>query len=53
MQGKIGLEEHFAIEATLGDSKQFMPEEVWPELCARLLEFQLGIPMVQLADDLA
>ena len=38
MQGKIGLEEHFAIEATLGDSKQFMPEEVWPELRARLLD---------------
>jgi hypothetical protein len=29
---------HFAIEATLGDSKQFMPEEVWPELRSRLLD---------------
>jgi len=39
MQGKIALEEHFAIEETLGDSTQFMPENQWSELYARLLDF--------------
>ncbi len=38
MQGKIGLEEHFAIEETLEDSRQFMPAEFWGELRARLLD---------------
>ena len=38
MQRKIGLEEHFAIEDTLADSRQFMPEEIWPELRGRLLD---------------
>jgi 2,3-dihydroxybenzoate decarboxylase len=37
MQGKIALEEHMAIEETLGDSKQFMPQ-VWDELRSRLLD---------------
>jgi gamma-resorcylate decarboxylase len=37
MQGKIALEEHIAIEETLGDSQQFMPE-VWTELRGRLLD---------------
>src|SRR5689334_18836555 len=37
MQGKIALEEHFAMNETLGDSKQFMPE-VWEELQSRLLD---------------
>ena len=37
MQGKIALEEHMAIEDTLGDSRQFMPE-VWDELRSRLLD---------------
>jgi predicted TIM-barrel fold metal-dependent hydrolase len=36
MKGKIGLEEHFAIEETLNDSKGFLPDRVWPELQARL-----------------
>lgn len=40
MQGKIGLEEHFAVEETLGDSRQFMPEAVWPELKAKLTDIQ-------------
>ena len=40
MLGKIGLEEHFAVEATLGDSKKFMPGDFWPELRARLLDIQ-------------
>ncbi len=40
MQGKIGLEEHFALEETLGDSKPFAPAEYWPELESRLLDIQ-------------
>jgi gamma-resorcylate decarboxylase len=37
MQGKIALEEHMAIEETLGDSKQFMPQ-LWDEVRSRLLD---------------
>ncbi len=40
MDGKIGLEEHFAIEATLSDSLDVMPKVVWPELRHRLLDIQ-------------
>lgn len=40
MDGKIGLEEHFALEDTLGDSQPFVPAECWPELRGRLLDFQ-------------
>ena len=32
MQGKIALEEHFAIPDTLMDSAGFVPESYWPEL---------------------
>src|SRR5260370_40371845 len=39
MQGKITLEDHFAIEATLGDSQPF-GAHVWDELRYRLLDFQ-------------
>jgi gamma-resorcylate decarboxylase len=39
MQGKIALEEHVAIEATLGDSKVF-GEHVWSDLRLRLLDVQ-------------
>jgi predicted TIM-barrel fold metal-dependent hydrolase len=39
MQGKIALEEHFAIEATLGDS-QIFGQHVWQELGPRLLDVQ-------------
>ncbi|MGE0563253.1 MAG: amidohydrolase family protein [Pseudolabrys sp.] len=39
MKGKIALEEHFAIEATLGDSQVFGPH-VWPELRSRLLDIR-------------
>jgi 2,3-dihydroxybenzoate decarboxylase len=39
MQGKIALEEHLAIEATLGDSKVF-GENVWTDLRPRLLDVQ-------------
>jgi gamma-resorcylate decarboxylase len=38
MQGKIGLEEHFAIEETLQDSAGFVPGEYWTELRGRLLD---------------
>ena len=38
MQGKIALEEHFAIPETLMDSAGFLGEDVWPELSARLMD---------------
>lgn len=38
MQGKIALEEHFAIPDTLNDSAGFLSADVWPELRARLLD---------------
>jgi len=37
MQGKIGLEEHFAIAETLADSAGFVPQDHWQELEHRLL----------------
>lgn len=40
MQGKIALEEHFAIEETVGDSAGFSPTDDWVELKARLLDIQ-------------
>lgn len=40
MQGKVALEEHFAIEETLQDSAGFAPEADWPELKGRLLDIQ-------------
>jgi predicted TIM-barrel fold metal-dependent hydrolase len=40
MQGKIALEEHFAIPDTLMDSAGFAPESYWPELKERLLDIQ-------------
>lgn len=40
MDGKIALEEHFAIPETLGDSAGFVPDTYWPELSARLLDIQ-------------
>jgi len=39
MKGKIALEEHFALEDTLGDSSPFVPADYWPELKSRLLDF--------------
>lgn len=36
MQGKIGLEEHFAIPETLQDSAGFVPPDYWEILSARL-----------------
>ena len=38
MQGKIALEEHFAIEPTLGDSKVF-GAHVWPDLGPRPVSY--------------
>lgn len=38
MNGKIGLEEHFAIEETLLDSAGFVPDSYWQELSHRLLD---------------
>jgi 2,3-dihydroxybenzoate decarboxylase len=40
MQGKIALEEHFALEETVQDSAGFSPAEDWIELKARLLDIQ-------------
>ena len=40
MQGKIALEEHFAIPDTLMDSAGFVPDTYWPELKERLLDIQ-------------
>ncbi|MGZ2434744.1 putative TIM-barrel fold metal-dependent hydrolase [Rhizobium redzepovicii] len=40
MQGKIALEEHFAIPETLQDSAGFVPGDYWTELSARLLDIQ-------------
>jgi len=41
MQGKIALEEHFAIQDTVMDSAGFLPEAVWEELKGRLLDIQV------------
>jgi gamma-resorcylate decarboxylase len=38
MQGKIALEEHFAIDDTLNDSKGFFPDKIWQEVRARVLD---------------
>jgi 2,3-dihydroxybenzoate decarboxylase len=38
MDGKIALEEHFAIADTLNDSAGFLPDDLWPELKGRLLD---------------
>lgn len=40
MAGKIGLEEHFALEDTLGDSENFVGKDTWPDLRRRLLDIQ-------------
>jgi 2,3-dihydroxybenzoate decarboxylase len=38
MKGKIGLEEHFAIDDTLMDSKGFFPDDIWTEVRERILD---------------
>lgn len=40
MQGKVALEEHFALEETLEDSRVVFPGDVWAELKVRLLDLQ-------------
>jgi 2,3-dihydroxybenzoate decarboxylase len=40
MQGKIALEEHFAIAETVNESKPFVPADHWPELEYRLTDIQ-------------
>src|SRR5689334_25253501 len=38
MKGKIGLEEHFAIDDTLNDSRGFFPDETWVEVRDRIMD---------------
>ena len=40
MQGKIALEEHFAIAETLEDSHGYFPERVWQEVKSRVMDIQ-------------
>lgn len=40
MQGKIALEEHFAIPETLQDSAGHLPDDCWDELSGRLIDIQ-------------
>src|SRR5262249_58730009 len=38
MQGKVALEEHFAIPDTLEDSHGYFPDRVWQEVKSRVLD---------------
>jgi len=38
MQGKIALEEHFAIADTLMDSRGYFPDRVWQEVKSRVMD---------------
>ena len=58
MQGKIALEEHFAIPETLMDSRGYFPDRVWEEVKSRVLDLhdrrlklmdQYGIEMMLLS----
>jgi len=40
MQGKIALEEHFAIPETLADSRGYFPDRVWEEVKSRVMDIQ-------------
>src|SRR4029077_10513799 len=40
MQGKIALEEHFAIPETLMDSRGYFPDRVWEEVKSRVMDIQ-------------
>jgi gamma-resorcylate decarboxylase len=40
MQGKIVLEEHFAIPETLEDSHGYFPDRVWQEVKSRVMDIQ-------------
>src|SRR5271165_2875718 len=39
VDGKIGLEEHFATEDTIGDSERFLPTRLWAQTRAGLIDF--------------
>lgn len=39
MTGKIALEEHFAIPETLNDSRGYLPDDTWPILRDRIVDF--------------
>jgi 2,3-dihydroxybenzoate decarboxylase len=58
MKGKIGLEEHFAIQETIQDSAGYFPDHIWEELRSRLVDLhgkrlrlmdQYGIEMMILS----
>ena len=38
MQGKIALEEHFAIPETLANSRGYFPDRVWQEVKSRVID---------------
>jgi 2,3-dihydroxybenzoate decarboxylase len=38
MKGKIGLEDHFAIDDTLMDSRAFFPDDIWKEVRERIMD---------------
>jgi len=38
MQGKVALEEHFAIPDTLEDSHGYFPDRVWQEVKNRVMD---------------
>jgi 2,3-dihydroxybenzoate decarboxylase len=40
VKGKIGLEEHFATEDTINDSRGYFPDETWSEVRGRLLDLE-------------
>lgn len=40
MEGKVALEEHYAIDETLMDSGGFLPDSSWSELSARLVDIE-------------
>jgi predicted TIM-barrel fold metal-dependent hydrolase len=40
MQGKVALEEHFAIPETLADSRGYFPDRVWQEIKSRVMDIQ-------------
>ena len=51
MKGKIGLEEHFAIDDTLNDSAGFFPDDIWVEVRDRI--FDLHDQRLRLMDSTA
>jgi hypothetical protein len=40
MKDKIALEEHFAIDLTIGDSQVYARPEMWTQLKQNLLDFE-------------